>query len=419
MLNDHTYFQTDNGILYQGHVLDVLKKMPEKSVDCIFTSTPYFGLRNYKTESQIWDNDVDCEHEWEDNFCKKCSAWMGELGQEPSVSLFVKHLCDIFEESKRVLKDRGSLWVNLGDSYNGSGGEHLPHHKNDAGFQGERLVGCQRRNIVNIPKKSLTLVPERFAIEMINRGWTLRQNIIWYKNNAMPESVKDRDTRCTENIYHFTKQTEYYYEQQLEPLSDVTIKDIEKRKNMLRSTGEKGSKNIHNEDSPYHSAIAGRSRLEFANVESGKNARGVWKVNLKSECSYAHFATFPTELVRKVINRACPDRVCPVCGKDVMKLYLTKSVATRPGTKSKDVDGEFGSNRQKFMPIFLGFEEKKCDCGYAFEPGIIMDIFMGSGTVGVVAEEMQRKWVGIELNPEYCKIAVKRINKQCQEISLF
>jgi len=418
MLNNHIYFETDNGVLYQGHVLEVLKKMPDKSVDCIFTSPPYYGLRKYDTSLQIWDAESECQHNFENDFCITCGAWQGELGREPNVNLFIKHLCDIFDECKRVLKDRGSLWVNLADSYNGSGGSHKEHHKNDTGFQGERFVGCQSRNEQNIPKKSLMLVPERFVVEMANRGWTARQNITWYKKNSMPESVKDRDTRCTENIFHFTKQTDYYYEQQLEPLSEVTIKDIEKRKNMLKVTGEKGSKTFNNEDSPYREATVGRSRLEFANVEGGRNSRNVFEINTKATKD-AHFATFPTELVRKIINRTCPDRVCSVCGKDVMKLYLTKSVATRPGTESKDVDGQFGSDRKRFNPVFLGYKENICGCDAEFNPGIILDIFMGSGTVGVVAEEMNRKWIGIELNPEYCAIANRRINKQTEEVKLF
>ena len=201
--------------IYCGNALDVPKTFPNESIDMCITSPPYFGLRDYGTEPYIWDADPNCQHEWQTNkfkqhsgrgdcqksgkyseqesipdkeleyrFCTKCNAWCGNLGQEPTVELYIKHLCDIYDEVHRVLKKTGTCWVNLGDTYGGSGGNHKSHHKNNTGFQGKgaELRGRRGNKLV---AKSLCQIPSRFAIEMCNRGWILRNEIIWFKPNCL------------------------------------------------------------------------------------------------------------------------------------------------------------------------------------------------------------------------------------------
>ncbi len=203
------------------------RQLDDESIDCLITSPPYWGLRDYGLEPQIWDGDDNCEHEWGDelltgegyssggrkrwqhdqnrednpdnwqketsqgNFCIHCNAWRGSLGLEPTFELYIKHLCDIFDELKRVLKPTGTCWVNLGDSYAGSGGEHKPWHKSDSGFQHNggysqhALKEEFHKPKTTLSAKSLCQIPSRFAIEMTNRGWILRNELIWYKRNCL------------------------------------------------------------------------------------------------------------------------------------------------------------------------------------------------------------------------------------------
>ena len=200
-----------------GDALVELKKMESESVDCCICSPPYFGLRCYQTIPQIWDDHTGCVHEWgeekekhlrgkssnatvgnnlpdfegyltkrsEGQFCTRCNAWRGELGLEPTFQLYIQHLMQIFDEVKRVLKKSGTCFVNLGDSYSGSGGDHKPDGKNNSGFQGKLFRGTQRRYLSSIPAKSLCLIPQRFAIAMVDSGWICRNVINWIKPNCL------------------------------------------------------------------------------------------------------------------------------------------------------------------------------------------------------------------------------------------
>jgi len=234
--------------IYNMDVLHALKQMPDESVDMQITSPPYWGLRDYGegTES-IWGGDNDCDHDFKDynylhptrgnrgegidakhkpagikqptnikiNICSKCEAWKGKLGLEPDFNLFIKHLCDIFDEVKRVLKKDGTCWVNLGDTY---------YTKSGSGFLNDNISSNEKVratgiNIANeirgrglLPSKCLTCIPERFMIEMINRGWILRNKIIWHKPNHMPTSVKDRFANSWEYLYMFSKSKKYYFD---------------------------------------------------------------------------------------------------------------------------------------------------------------------------------------------------------------
>ena len=196
--------------ILQGNSLDVLKSLPDESVNCVITSPPYWALRDYGTDGLIWDGDKNCNHEWLEhrkkptggkgsknanvgankndsanmrdhdvvsNFCNKCGAWKGSFGLEPTFELYIKHLCDIFDEVKRVLKKDGTCWVNIGDTYNS-----LPAgNKKPSGFQQGRSVEADKQTVQiqkttkqTLPEKCLLQIPSRFGIEMTNRGWILR-----------------------------------------------------------------------------------------------------------------------------------------------------------------------------------------------------------------------------------------------------
>ena len=262
--------------ILNGDALTHLKELPSESIDCVVTSPPYWALRDYGEQVQvIWDGEKDCEHEWKENvipkqrgnlkgiwedrnnfnanssnkeqisnFCSKCNAWKGQLGLEPTFDLYIKHLCDVFNEVKRVLKKSGTCWVNLGDTYWGGGNNRGSSEENlsEKQFSNRGARGQNQREWnKNYQAKSLCMIPFRFAIEMVNRGWILRNSLIWHKPNVMPSSVKDRFTVDFEYLFFFVKSKKYYFETQYEPI--VSINDKRLGKGRIKSKGKSMSGN--------------------------------------------------------------------------------------------------------------------------------------------------------------------------------
>ena len=238
-----------------GNDLEILPKLPAESVNCVICSPPYWGLRDYGIEPVIWDGDKEfyseslkryiprnCKHDFGEydskllhenrqnlnggtlgnpqyrknlhglgnakaGFCSKCGAWRGSLGLEPTFELYIKHLCDIFDEVKRVLRKDGTCFVNIGDSYGGSG--NASGHNKDTKNLGYKTseMGATQGNQKSTGQyaKSLLDIPYRFSIEMTNRGWIKRNTIIWFKKNCMPSSADDRFTIDFEYLFFFTK----------------------------------------------------------------------------------------------------------------------------------------------------------------------------------------------------------------------
>jgi DNA modification methylase len=237
--------------IVNGHVIEVLRKFPNNSVDCVVTSPPYWAKRQYSDANTIWGGNPKCEHEWVESppsptklgvqgntdekykavntgkpelgkLCKKCGGWYGQLGLEPTPQLFVDHLIEIFRELKRVLKPYGNVFVVIDDTYSGSGKRH---NYIDPKYPSARNGQLNPKMFEQVaPRKSLCLVPEMFAIRMVyDLGFILRNKICWVKKvhiykekttigNAMPESVKDRLVHTWEYVYHFAKKQKYYYD---------------------------------------------------------------------------------------------------------------------------------------------------------------------------------------------------------------
>lgn len=312
--------------IIQGDALEVLRTLPDESIDCAITSPPYWALRDYGVE--------------------------GQLGLEPTFQEYITKLCDIFDEVKRVLKKEGTCWVNIGDTYASGGGASRHRGYNDPKYPNGRNGNFDEPNAnpqQGALEKSLCQIPSRFAIEMTNRGWILRNEIIWHKPNCMPSSVEDRFTVDFEKIFFFVKSKKYYFEQQLEPYTSP----------MNRWGGEKTEayqgKYADQDGDKFNSPRARNTRPSYPERErtlrpneEGKNKRTVWSINTKGY-SEAHFATYPEKLVEPMIKAGCP------------------------------------------------------------KGGIVLDIFMGSGTTAIVALQLDRKYLGIELNEEYIKIAQDRI----------
>ncbi len=291
--------------LIVGDSLNSLRKLPEGFVDCVVTSPPYWALRNYGTNPVEWPD-----------------GWIGELGLEPSFEQYITHLCDIFDEIKRTLKNSGTCWVNIGDTYGGNwmGLSNIRHLKNRC-------------------NKSLLLIPFRFALEMQNRGWKVRNVIIWQKPNCTPQSMKDRFTVDFEYLFFFVKSDKYYFEQQLEPFKESSIKRCQG--GCSRNKGERyQGLSKKNYDKYQQKVLNGEVK--------GKNKRAVWNIPT-SPFRGAHFAVYPRKLIETPIKAGCP------------------------------------------------------------EGGLVLDPFMGSGTTALVAEKLNRNWFGIELNPEYARMAEGRL----------
>jgi len=291
--------------IIQGDCLEVLKTIPDESIDCIITSPPYYGLRDYGQDAQI--------------------------GLEKTLDEYLNKLLKITAECKRVLKKTGTLWWNHGDSYV-SRGKLGGDIDMDVGMDINR--GCGR--IENYPEKSLLMTPYRLALRMIDeQQWILRNQIIWFKPNCMPSSVKDRFTVDYEPVFFFVKSKKYYFKQLLEELANPARKNFQSGK---RTFGVNKDRNDND--------MGERSKnFDFS---QGRNKRCVWRVTTKP-FKEAHFATFPEDLVRPMIEAGCP------------------------------------------------------------EGGIVLDPFIGSGTTAVVAKKQNKNYIGIELNHKYIKIAEDRI----------
>jgi site-specific DNA-methyltransferase (adenine-specific) len=271
--------------IINGNSLEVLKTIPDNSIDCCITSPPYWGLRDYGHEEQ--------------------------LGSEKHFKDFVNNLCNVFDEVQRVLKPTGTCFVNLGDTYGTQSGGMA------GGFTEPKYGHTETRKVkqpnINM-HKSLCLVPERFAIEMIDRGWTIRNQIIWHKPNQMPSSAKDRFTVDFEKVFFFVKQpTDYYFEQQLEKSIWAEFDKRSEVKGGVKSNGKTASGNY--------------ATNKVAYTEGGmRNVRTVWTVNTEPSTE-AHFATYPQRLVERMIKAGCPENglvIDPFFGSGTTGIYARK-----------------------------------------------------------------------------------------------
>lgn len=255
-------------IIRPGDALDVLKRLPSESVNCIVTSPPYYGLRDYQVD--------------------------GQLGLEPTVDEYVTNLVLIFREARRVLSEDGALWLNLGDSYHGSraaNGEGGRAGVNS--IRGQEVATRSSDASGKFKPKDLIMVPFRVAIALQADGWYMRQVNIWHKPNCMPESVKDRTTTSHEYVFHLSKSAKYFYNQDAirEPAKDWGTRD--------RSKGKYTSGDVPIPGGPHKGLTNGN----FS--KKGRNARSVWTINPKGY-SGAHFATMPVELAEKCVKAGCP-----------------------------------------------------------------------------------------------------------------
>lgn len=276
-------------VIYNTDALSGLRALEDASVDCIVTSPPYWGMRNYGLEPVLFGGERECPHDFDEfAVCRECGGWMGELGHEPSREMFLEHLTGIFDECRRVLKETGTLWVNLGDSYCKTHKYNRPKKRNC----GENVHGLKNSRVDvavhRIPYKSLCNIPGLFAEMMILQGWILRNEIIWYKPSVAPASVKDRFTVDYEKLFFFTKSGRYYFEQQFEPYAKCTYRRYK-------------SEHRPNEAYRKYGYPTGMLKINPA----GRNKRTVWRIPSEPN-RRRHYAAYPTKLVETPIKAGCP-----------------------------------------------------------------------------------------------------------------
>lgn len=256
--------------LLLGDCIDSMLSIPDKTVNCYITSPPYFGLRDYGVD--------------------------GQLGIESTPEIYIENMVNVFRQVKRILTDDGTLWINIGDSYSNvsSGGHGYMDGRRNR--KERRAAGIQE----GMKQKDLIGIPWMLAFALRADGWYLRQDIIWSKPNAMPESVRDRCTKSHEYIFLLSKSPKYYYDHESvkEPCSEANVKDFLRRKTLNNKGKGKGT---YEEARPDLT----RSRDEYMPADFRRNRRSVWTVGAKPYKG-AHFATFPPLLIEPCILAGCP-----------------------------------------------------------------------------------------------------------------
>jgi DNA modification methylase len=409
-----------------GDALTKLKNLPDGIIQTCITSPPYWGLRDYGVE--------------------------GQIGLEPSPEEYVSALVEIMREVKRVLRDDGTLWLVLGDSYAGSWGDsgHRPERTGIDGVQREKNTDWYKRDghpRMNKPPtvsppglkpKDLVGIPWRVAFALQEDGWWLRSDIIWAKPNPMPESVSDRPTSAHEHIFLMTKSPKYYYDQDAirEPRKE------ESKKRAIRGTGEenKYADGTYFPDHKLSPQIVSQPRkhLGYDNMEEkvksgetvlhplGANKRNVWTINTES-FSEAHFATFPTNIVEPCILAGSSRQACPKCGTPwvrVVERTVVEPLDEKPYQGQRQLrPATMGPGSQGNQSSSLAQPEKvarklgdfipgcKCENNDGTGKSVVMDPFAGSGTTGLVAVRLGRSFVGIDLNSEYCDMMKRRLKE--------
>jgi DNA modification methylase len=356
--------------ILHGDAITRLRELPAESVQCVVTSPPFYGLRDYQTPPMVWGGEPSCEHVWGPTqrtpwaneapgphgrrkngaashtktkttgpFCQTCGCWRGELGQEVTVSAFIEHLTMVFREVWRVLAPSGTCWVNIADSYAGSGmGPQSATGERASRSWPPPSTPTHPMRAVGLKNKDLCLVPERLSIALQEFGWYVRASVVWAKTAPMPEAVRDRPTRAHEMVYLLAKNERYYYN--AAAIAEPAISKKGSGNNFQRPARLKWQ----NADGTTGTT---RGNSQPWEPTATRNTRDVWTLD-PEPFPGAHFATMPTELASR----------CILAG-------------SRPGDT-------------------------------------ILDPFAGSGTTLMVAQRLERRAIGIELNADYVRMIERR-----------
>lgn len=453
--------------LLSGDCREMLRSLPDRSVQMCVTSPPYFGLRDYGTGT--WSGgDPECAHsvggQVQDNkapgaitsgvrpgvdawTCRHCGATRtdSQIGLEPSPDAFVAEMVAVFREVRRVLRDDGVLFLNLGDSYATSGGHTsvgvTTAREGRANLDAQNMVKGYRPTSGPIKPKDLIGIPWMVAFALRADGWWLRSDIIWHKPNPMPESVTDRPTTSHEHVFLLTKSSQYFFDAEAiaEPSSPNThlrlSQDLANQIGSFRANGGAKTngpmKAVGKKASAPGSGIKHNTSYDAAVClpVASRNSRTVWTISTHS-FSEAHFATFPPELAERCVKAGTSERgCCSACGAPWERV-ITKgepdlehkrvsggdSSGEYRGQSIKDHDAHGVQNASDVKRRILeGMREKTydwiptCSCDAAVVPCAVLDPFAGAFTSMLVADRLQRNGIGIELNPTYVAMAERRL----------
>ncbi len=400
-------------IILQGDALERLRELPDGCVQMCVTSPPYWNLRDYGVA--------------------------GQLGLEPTPAAYVARMVEVFREVKRVLRDDGTLWLNIGDSYQSGRGEAqgIDPKQPTARRFGVRPTD---KRVPGLKPKDLVGIPWMLAFALREDGWWLRSEITWCKPNPMPESVQDRPTSATEKIFLLAKSERYYYDGDAirEPPQESSFKRISQASFDSQTGGPKdpgtGNRSHRRTLENYRERIdkqRGHGRRhdgfndrwdQMSKEEQqalGRNKRNYWVV-ATAPYAEAHFATFPRKLIEPCILAGSSPQACEHCGAPWRRVVeavggtIGKSWhphADDMGAGMSQVPIRVGSaDGGSYRRIERGWEPTcRCEGNTGAARSIVLDPFMGSGTTALVALQWQRDWLGIELNPAYIKMAERRL----------
>jgi DNA modification methylase len=325
----------------------------------------------------------------------------GQIGLEDTPDEFVERLVAVFREVRRVLAPHGTCWVNMGDSYFGTGrgpsdiGRGQGFHANLTSANGFPTKGLYTHD--TLKSKDLLLIPARLALALQADGWWVRSEVIWAKPNPMPESVRDRPTSAHEKVYLLTRAPRYYWDAEAVREEGAGRLDVwpGSRGRLSEGAFARGTR-----DAP------------------GRNVRNVWTIATEPTPE-AHFATFPRELVRRCLAAGCPERVCRTCGRPSERIVERQAMVVResPGSAGlKAAAGGSTSSRNAVTGKMVSPPRSTTvgwsDCGHDdWRPGVVLDPFIGSGTTARVARALGLHAIGIDLNPDYLAIAARRLGQ--------
>jgi len=337
--------------------------------------------------------------------CGKCGAIRidNQLGLEQSPEEYLANMVQVFREVWRVLRDDGTVWCNMGDGYNGSGGAGGDYALGGLKDGQPKYPG---HHAANLKPKDLMMMPARLALALQADGWYLRSEIVWLKKSPMPESVRDRPTTATEKIYLLAKRARYYYDADAvreKTGTEMTLDEYTK-KTSPGATWKSGGISMN---AGQHKKDGGQSH------PSGRNQWNYWLLS-PEPCKFAHFATFPTEIPRRAIKAGTSAHgVCSACGAPWVRMVEKDFISTSTGRKNitgqEFMNGWDGVPRGSIKTTTLGWQPS-CTCAADVIPATVLDPFAGSGTTGVVTRELGRRFVGLDLSYTYLHdIARKRL----------
>jgi len=379
--------------LLTGDCRDVLATLPEASVHCVVTSPPYYALRSY----------LHAEH----------PDKRRELGSEATPAEYLAAMVEVFRAVRRVLRDDGTCWVNIGDSYSdgGSGANKRQRNQPNENRDGTADTKAQRGVLPAVSDgakpKDLLLMPARLALALQADGWWVRSDIIWHKPNPMPESCTDRPTSAHEHVFLLSKRARYFYD------ADAV------REANTEATADRYAAGYNASWKRAQLASVADERTEgFAGTPDaarGRNLRNVWTIATHAY-SDAHFATFPPQLVERCIRAGTSERgCCAACGAPWVRQTTTSFEPTQnpafPKAGQKGVDASNGWGevpRGRVSATTTGWSPG-CLCNAGTQPCTVLDPFVGSGTTALVADRLQRHAIGLDLSIDYAAMAQRRL----------